>query len=69
MKKLLYLPLLQGGKVGLTIDVHVRMNGGLPLDTVHARATTIEGKLKERFGAQTHVTLHMEPIRSEIERQ
>jgi len=48
----------------IAIEAHVRMDGRLPLDTVHARATTIERKLKERFGANTHVTLHMEPVKS-----
>jgi divalent metal cation (Fe/Co/Zn/Cd) transporter len=33
------------------------------LETVHERATTIERKLKQRFGPKTHVTLHMEPIK------
>lgn len=46
----------------IAIDVHVRMEGNLTLDTVHSRASTIENKLKEHFGPQTHVTLHMEPI-------
>jgi len=47
----------------LAIEAHVRMDGQLPLQTVHERATTIEHKLKERFGEKTHVTLHMEPIK------
>ncbi len=47
----------------VAIEAHVRMDGRLPLSTVHERATTIERKLKERFGAHTHVTLHMEPIK------
>ena len=46
----------------IAIDVHVRMEGNLTLDTVHSRASTIEVKPKEHFGPQTHVTLHMEPI-------
>ncbi len=45
------------------IEAHVRMDGRLTLNTVHERATTIERKLKERFGDNTHVTLHMEPIK------
>ena len=48
----------------VAIEAHVRMDGSLPLHIVHERATTIERKLKERFGEQTHVTLHMEPIKS-----
>ena len=46
----------------IAIEAHVRMDGRLPLETVHERATTIERKLKERFGSNTHVTLHMEPF-------
>ena len=47
----------------IAIEAHVRMNGQLPLTIVHERATTIERKLKERFGEKTHVTLHMEPVK------
>ena len=49
----------------IAIEVHVRMDGRLPLSVVHERATAIEHKLKEQFGSKTHVTLHMEPIKSE----
>ena len=47
----------------IAIEVHVRMDGQLPLNVVHERATAIERKLKEQFGAKTHVMLHMEPIK------
>lgn len=47
----------------IAIEVHVRMDGQLPLTVVHERATTIERKLKQRFGPDTHVALHMEPIK------
>ena len=47
----------------IAIEAHVRMDGRLPLAVVHERATTIERKLKERFGNNTHVTLHMEPVK------
>ncbi len=47
----------------IAIEVHVRMDGRLPLNVVHERATAIEHKLKEQFGSKTHVTLHMEPIK------
>ena len=47
----------------VAIEAHVRMDGNLPLLSVHERATTIERKLKERFGEATHVLLHMEPIK------
>ena len=47
----------------IAIEAHIRMDGQLPLTIVHERATTIERKLKERFGEKTHVTLHMEPVK------
>ena len=47
----------------IAIEAHVRMDGQLPLYVVHERATTIEQKLKERFGPTTHVSLHMEPMK------
>jgi cation diffusion facilitator family transporter len=47
----------------IAIEAHVRMDGQLPLTVVHERATTIEQRLKERFGSKTHVTLHMEPVK------
>ena len=45
----------------IAIEAHIRMDGNLPLKTVHERATDIERALKERFGADTHITLHTEP--------
>ena len=47
----------------IAIEAHVRMDGQLPLIVVHNRASAIERKLKERFGADTHVSIHMEPTR------
>ena len=47
----------------IAIEAHVRMDGQLPLQTVHDRATSIEHKLKERFGQRAHIILHMEPIK------
>ena len=47
----------------IAIEAHVRMDVQLPLSVVHERATSIERKLKERFGQKTHVTLHMEPVK------
>ena len=45
----------------IAIEAHVRMDGNLSLHQVHERASDIERKLKERFGKETHVTLHTEP--------
>ena len=43
------------------IELHIRMDGSLPLATAHERASEIEQALKERFGSTTHITLHVEP--------
>ncbi len=45
----------------IAIELHIRMNGDLTLREAHDRATEIERGMKERFGASTHVSLHMEP--------
>lgn len=47
----------------IAIEAHVRMDGQLPLNIVHERATAIERKLKEHFGANTHISIHMEPTK------
>ena len=45
------------------IAAHVRMDGNKSLTEAHNRASAIERRLRERFGPQTHVTIHMEPIK------
>ncbi len=45
----------------VAIEAHVRMDGALPLHDVHEQASAIERRLKELFGPDTLVTLHMEP--------
>ena len=47
----------------IAIEVHVRMRGDHSLNDAHEKATALERLLKERFGPQTHVTVHMEPIK------
>lgn len=48
----------------IAIEVHVVMDGEKSLNETHDRATAIEKKLREEFGKQTHVTVHMEPYRT-----
>ena len=57
---------LRTRKIGnrIAIEAHIRMDGNTTLDVAHDRATDIEKLLKERFGSQTHVTLHMEPTKN-----
>ena len=52
-----------GNKVA--IEAHIRMDGEMTLNTVHQITSEIERKLKYRFGADTIVTLHMEPAKPE----
>ena len=47
----------------VAIEVHIRMDGNMPLAQAHERASQIEKQLKERFGADSHVTIHMEPVK------
>lgn len=47
----------------IAIESHIRMDGNLPLCSAHDLASEIEMRLKERFGSETLVTLHMEPIK------
>lgn len=46
----------------VAIEVHVRMDGDMSLREAHDHATEIELRLKKRFGTDTHVNIHMEPI-------
>ena len=47
----------------IAIEMHVRIDGAVPLSEAHARATEIERCLKRRYGAGTHVIVHMEPFK------
>ena len=47
----------------IAIEAHIRMDGDISLRDAHSRATMVEQKLRERFGSDTHVTIHMEPIK------
>ena len=45
----------------IAIEMHVRMPGTTTLADAHQHASLIEQRLRERFGATTHITIHMEP--------
>ena len=47
----------------VAIDAHIRMDASITLKEAHDHATTIEHRLKERFGDDALVTLHMEPTK------
>ena len=45
------------------IEVHIRMDGQTTLERAHHTATLIERRIKEEFGPETHIGIHMEPIK------
>lgn len=45
----------------IAIEAHVRLNGDMSLREAHDIVTAIEHRIKDRFGAATLVTIHMEP--------
>lgn len=45
----------------IAIECHIRMDGNLSLSAAHEQVSAIERKIKERFGRETLVTIHMEP--------
>lgn len=46
------------------IEVHIRMDGELSLHDAHRITSIVEDGLKSRFGENTIVTIHSEPIKS-----
>lgn len=47
----------------IAIEMHVRMPGALSLYEAHQHATAIEQRLRERFGEETYINLHVEPVK------
>ena len=47
----------------IAIEVHIRMDGNTTLENAHSTATMVEKQLKEEFGPDTHIGIHMEPIK------
>lgn len=45
----------------IAIEVHIRMDGSMSLQDAHEVTKRIEASLKEGFGADTHIGIHMEP--------
>ena len=46
----------------IAAEVHIRLDGALPLSEAHEKASEVERRFKDRFGAQSHIIVHMEPI-------
>ena len=45
----------------IAAEVHIRLDGSLPLKEAHDKASMIERLFKERFGKDSHIIIHMEP--------
>ena len=48
----------------IAIEVHVRLDGKMSLEEAHAVVTMVERRLKDEFGPDTHIGIHMEPVKS-----
>lgn len=48
----------------VAIEVHIRMEGSLPLTQAHEAASSIERQLKQQFGPNTFVSIHVEPLKN-----
>lgn len=46
----------------IAIEAHVRMDGDMSLNEAHEKVSAIENELRGRFGRNTHVIIHMEPL-------
>lgn len=47
----------------IAIEVHVRMDGSTPLAEAHSVVSDIEKQLRREFGEDTHIGIHMEPVK------
>ena len=45
----------------IAAEVHIRLDGTLPLSEAHEKASEVERRFKDRFGVQSHIIVHMEP--------
>ena len=56
---------LRTRRIGNTyaIDVHLRMDGDMPLRIAHDHVSAIERKIRAAFGIQTHISIHLEPVK------
>lgn len=48
---------------GIAVEMHVRMPGNISLYDSHVHASNIERRIRERFGENTHIGLHVEPTK------
>jgi len=47
------------------IELHILMDGNITLHEAHEKASEVEQLLRDRYGENTHVAVHVEPLQSE----
>ena len=47
----------------IAIEVHIRMDGSMSLKDAHDITKNLEASLKKEFGQETHIGIHMEPMK------
>lgn len=52
----------------IAIEAHIKMDGGISLTDAHEIASEVERELRQKYGSETHIGLHMEPAKNEIEK-
>ena len=50
----------------IAIEAHIRMDGNMPLMQAHDIVSAIERQIREHFGSNTLVTIHMEPFSNKL---
>lgn len=45
----------------IAAEVHIRLDGNQSLEEAHEKASEVERRFKDRFGAESHIIVHMEP--------
>ena len=48
-----------------SIDMHMRMHGNVSLYEAHRHTMLLEQRLRERFGQETLVSIHLEPLKKD----
>jgi cation diffusion facilitator family transporter len=47
----------------IAAEVHIRLDGRQSLEEAHEKASEVERRFKDRFGQQSHIIVHMEPVK------
>lgn len=47
----------------IAAEVHIRLDGRQSLEEAHEKASEVERRFKERFGKESHIIVHMEPVK------